>query len=528
VLVPVSRNDEIGRLSHTFNSMAASIDERGHRIASQNERLQALLDNMGQAILVFGSDRLLTEERSRSAERWLGARAGLSVVDTLYPEGAAMDIERQAFEAWIDVAFGAAPEDFQALLELAPQHLTRGVGAAEMSFDLLFRLPEQTLGQRRLMLLATDVTEQRRLERSVAESDRQHQLQLSALRRLASGGGQLFVGFLENTRRRLGSCRELLNGGADPVRGAAALDRVAIEGVFQQLHTVRAEARCFDLVELESRIATLEAELIALRQSGYVLAIGQQSSIQQCVADLGALLDSAERLFVEQSPLGAAALDQITVRRSRLLALAQTAESHGDRRSRLVAQLTARPLFESFALLPEAAVRWAERAGKNVRLEITQAEMEIPFGLSQVLGGVLSHLVRNAIAHGIEPEADRIAKGKPGSGRVLVAAEQSPLGPIISVADDGCGFAPELLDHWVSVLGVGETSRLPHTPTAYLSTTPVLNELSGAGVGIAAVRSELNQAGYRIYLSSTSERGTVLELAPIDPVEQRVRERHAG
>jgi two-component system, chemotaxis family, sensor kinase CheA len=528
VQVPVNRNDEIGRLSHTFNSMAASIDERERRIASQNERLQALLDNMGQAILVFGADRLLTEERSRSAERWLGARAGLSIVDTLYPAGAATDIERQAFEAWIDVAFCAAPEDFQELLELAPQHLTRGVGAEEMSFDLIFRLPEQTVGQRRLMLLATDVTQQRRLERSVAESDRQHQLQLSALRRLASGGGQLFVGFLENTRRRLDACRELLNGGADAALGAAALDRVAIEGVFQQLHTVRAEARCFDLVELESKIAALEAELMALRQSGYALASGQQSSLQLRVAELGALLEAAERLFVEQSPLGAAALDQITVRRSRLLALAETAQNRSDRSSRLVAQLTARPLFESFALLPEAAVRWAERAGKNVRLEIAQAEVEIPFGLSQVLGGVLSHLVRNAIAHGIEPEAERLASGKPVTGKVLVSAEQSPLGPIISVADDGRGFVPELRDQWVSVPGVGAPSRLPHTPNAFLSTTPVFNELSGAGVGIAAVRSELNRAGYRIYLSSTSERGTELKLTPIDQEEQRVRERHVG
>jgi two-component system, chemotaxis family, sensor kinase CheA len=528
VLVPVNRNDEIGRLSHTFNSMAASIDEREHRIASQNERLQALLDNMGQAILVFGADRLLTEERSRSAERWLGARAGLSVVDTLYPAGAAMDIERQAFEAWIDVAFCVAPEDFQELLELAPQHLTRGVGTEEMSFDLIFRLPEQTVGQRRLMLLATDVTQQRRLERSVAEIDRQHQLQLSALRRLASGGGQLFVGFLENTRRRLAACQESLKGGTDAALGAAALDRVAIEGVFQQLHTVRAEARCFDLMELESKIAALEAELIALRQSGYALAPGQQSSLQLCVAELGALLEAAERLFVEQSPLGAAALDQITVRRSRLLALAETARNRSDHSSRLVAQLTARPLFESFALLPEAAARWAERAGKNVRLEIAQGEMEIPFALSQVLGGVLSHLVRNAIAHGIEPEAERLARGKPVPGKVLVSAEQSPLGPIISVTDDGRGFVPELLDQWLSVPGVGGGSRLPHTPNAYLSTTPVLNELSGAGVGLAAVRSELNQAGYRIYLSSTSERGTELELSPLDPEEQRVRERHVG
>jgi two-component system, chemotaxis family, sensor kinase CheA len=525
VQVRVERNDEIGRLSHTFNSMAASIEERGQRIASQNERLQALLDNMGQAILVFGPDALLTEERSRSAERWLGARAGRSVLDTLYPAEAELEIERQAFEAWIEVAFASEPARFAELLELAPQSLTRRIGSENLHFELMFRLQEQATGPRQIMLLATDVSERRRLEQAVAEKDRAHELQLSALRRLATGGGQLFAGFLENTRRRLGMCREFMNADAGLASGPKALDRFSTEAMVQQLHTVRAEARCFDLAELEGSIAALEARLVKLREAGYRLEPEDQRDIARSVDELDGLVGEAERLFVEQSPLGAAALDQITVRRSRLLALAQAAHAGNEHMAHLIEQLTARPLVESCALLPEAALRWADYAGKRVRLEVEHGDTEVPFALSRVLGGVLSHLVRNAIAHGIEPEAERLASGKPAAGKVRLSVEQTDAGIGISVSDDGRGFAPELLQLGDAVPG----AALPHILGAAIesgfSSNAVADDLSGRGVGLAAAQNELERVGYRMYLTQTSARGTDFRLLP---VAQRGSEAHGS
>jgi two-component system chemotaxis sensor kinase CheA len=515
VQVPIERNDEIGRLSRTFNAMAASIEERGQRIASQNDRLQALLDNMGQAILVFGEDGLLTRERSRSAERWLGAHAGRSVLDTLYPADEDLGIERQAFEAWIEVVFSSAPERFQELLTLAPQTLTRHIGAEQLHFELMFRLPEQATGPRQIMLLATDVSERRRLEQAVAKKDREHELQISALRRLATGGGQLFVGFLENTRRRLGNCHELMNLRVGLELVPKALDRLSTEAMFQQLHTVRAEARCFDLAELESKLSVLEAQLVTLREAGYRVTPREQEDIARGVDELGHLLDEAERLFVEQSPLGAVALDQISVRRSRLLALAQAAHAGSKHTARLIEELTARPLVESFALLPEAALRWAEYAGKRVRLELEHGDTEIPFALSRVLGGVLSHLVRNAIAHGIEPEAERLSMGKPAAGKVRLSAEQTPGGPSISVSDDGRGFSPELMKTSDREPGAELNAILGGALRSGFSSNGSPDELSGGGVGLAAAQNELGLVGYHIYLTETSGRGSSFKLLPV-------------
>jgi two-component system, chemotaxis family, sensor kinase CheA len=533
VVVPADRDDELGSLSRAFNVMAANIDDRERRIAAQNRRLQALFDNMGQAIVVFGSDRLLTDERSRSAERWLDARPGNSVLDIMYPEDDSLDIERQAFDAWLDVAFAAPADKFRELLELAPHELTRQVGGEPMHFELSFRLAEQLGSTRQLMLLATDVTEQRRLERSVLEKELAHERELSALRRLGAGGGQLLGGFLDVARRRLVVCRELLTPSAVRMSDGiaandSASDRATIESLFQHMHTIRAEARCFDLAQLEAEVGSLESELGRIRKDGYVLRQTDHGSIGRALEHVARRLEEAERSFVEHSPLGSSALDQISVRRSRLQAVAEAARARSDRMARLIEELTARPLVESFALLPEAVAGWAQRAGKKVQLALEPESTEISFALSRVLGGVLSHLLRNAVAHAIEPEAERLGRGKPAAGNVRVWAEPRPTGTIIRVDDDGRGFDLQGLgvagDATDDVAGQAFAAAL----ASGVSTRSGVDDLSGAGVGLSAVQNELHGVGYRIELISTSAGGTKLEIAPVPRREERTMERHVG
>lgn len=527
VEVPSDRDDELGSLSRAFNSMASAIDDRERRIAAQNRRLQALFDNMGQAIMVFGSDRLLTEERSRSAERWLDARPGNSILDILYPEDESLEIERQAFDAWLDVAFSAPADKFRELLELAPRELERRTHSEVMFFQLSFRLAEQLGSTRQLMLLATDVTEQRRLERSVVEKEREHERELSALRRLATGGGQLLGSFLEVARRRLATCRELFAPNPTALAaGDEAGDRGLIESLFQDLHTIRAEARCFDLAQLEGEVAKVENELARIRSEDYRLQEADRAGLLRGIEHIARRLDEAERTFVDASPLGPNALDQIAVRRSRLTALAEATRGKNDRVARLVDDLTARPLVESLSLLPEAVARWAERAGKKVQLNLEPDKAEIPLALSQILGGVLSHLLRNAVAHGIEPEAERLALGKPAAGSIRVWAEPGPGGTRIHVSDDGRGF---------DLLALGGDAPAASAQRAFaralvpgITTSSAGGELSGAGVGLPAVQNELRSAGYQIELVSTSASGTTLTLAPLPRREGRLLERHVG
>ena len=513
VLVPVQRDDEIGRLSRTFNTMAQIIDDRERRIAASNRRLQNLLDHMGQAILVFDAQGKLTEEHSRLAERIFGASAGASVVDQVYPDVDHSEMDREAFQAWVDAAVTIAPEEFKNIVELAPSAVKFQKDGGELELELEYRLVYGGEAAQQIMLLATDVTEKRRLEREVAEKELEHERQLSAVRRLVSGGGQLFAGFVDQTQRRLGVCRELLNA-------HQTLDRATVEALFQQFHTLRAEARCFDLASIEARVTQLEALLQELRTDLREQAAGDPEpgggeELRRGVDELARLLEEAEQTFVAQHPLGAAALDLITVRRTRFVRLLDAAKELPSALRGRVDELARRPLVESTALLPEAVARWAQRAGKNVRLEVDHHGIEIPYALSGVLGGVLSHLLRNAIAHGIETEAERQAAGKPGAGIVRISGVESEEGVAISVSDDGRGFNIEAIQARAHGVSPEAILALSAAFESGISTIVNRGELAGAGVGLAAARAELASAGYCIRIASTSRQGTELRLTPI-------------
>jgi two-component system, chemotaxis family, sensor kinase CheA len=508
VEVPVVRADELGRLSRTFNVMAHTINERERRIETSNRRLQSLLDNMGQAIVVFGADGTLTEEHSRQAERVFGVTAGVAIAELLFPSATTSDMEREAFKAWIEVAFNAGVDGFADLVSLAPRTAVVHRGSEELELDLEFRPVPREEQAYQIMLLATDVTEKRRLERSVAQKEAEHEAQLSAVRRLVGGGGQLFAGFIENAHQRLATCKELL-------ASAKVVDRVVVEGLFQQFHTLRAEARCFDLAEVEARVRELEEVLGQLRRASSQASDAERAALATGMDRLGQLLGEAEQAFIAQSPLGAAALDQITVRRSRFLELLDSAQKMVGPVRDQVEELAGRPLVESTALLPEAVARWAERAGKSVAFHVDHRGIEIPFALSRVLGGVLSHLLRNAIAHGIESESDRHAANKSGTGTIRISAEKLARGVAITVADDGRGFDLEAFGQRLNGSGIDHGRGLNIAFESGFSTSSEHGELAGAGVGLAAARAELLSVGYCIQVVSTSPRGTELRLSPI-------------
>jgi chemotaxis protein histidine kinase CheA len=150
-----------------------------------------------------------------------------------------------------------------------------------------------------------------------------------------------------------------------------------------------------------------------------------------------------------------------------------------------------------------------------VAFHVDHRGIEIPFALSRVLGGVLSHLLRNAIAHGIESESDRHAANKSGTGTIRISAEKLARGVAITVADDGRGFDLEAFGERSNGLGADQGRALNIVFESGFSTFSEHGELAGAGVGLAAARAELLSVGYCIQVVSTSPRGTELRLSPI-------------
>ena len=177
------------------------------------------------------------------------------------------------------------------------------------------------------------------------------------------------------------------------------------------------------------------------------------------------------------------------------------------------------PVRRAFATLPRIVRDVAQTTGKTVRLEMSGEDVEID---KQVLDGVadaLKHLVVNAVDHGCEPPAVRVAAGKPAEAVVRVTARSVAGTVVLEVADDGTGVDEDRVRAKAVELGLlPPDSPLAGPPllellfTPALSTAGAVTETSGRGVGLDVVRTAVEALGGSIEVRSTAGAGTTFVL----------------
>ncbi|MDB5218410.1 MAG: CheA-like histidine kinase, partial [Myxococcaceae bacterium] len=541
--VDVRSTDELGQLATAFNRMSEEIGDRERRLAAATQNLRDLFDHMGQAIIAFDREGKVRGAVSRQATKLFGggnggdggdggdgreALEGRPVRELLFGAKAEAEVEAQAFVEWEESAFDVGLDAWAAFAELAPRETTLSrKNGPSVPLELEFRPVAKDGKVDRIMVLATDVSEKRQLERAVVTAEEQHAKRMAAMRRLVAGGAQLFVRYIAAARERVMRFFERLD---EDALSLTPLDLATVEEIFRHVHTMKGEARAFDLPELEAAFEVLEDTLAALRKNGEALtqrdvADDAASAIRAGLFRAEAVVDRTRQDFVAASPIGSAALEQASVQRSDLEAVLALAGDHDDELTHAIKRLAARPFGEALATIAERAPDWAARDGKRVELVVEGREVRIPPALSDVLGGVMTHLVRNAVAHGIETEAERLAAGKPSVGSIWASAQEGEHGPMIVVEDDGAGIDLDRIVERARALGlVGATASDTAPANAAelvflpgLSTRDANDGLAGRGIGLDAVRAYVREAGYTVHFVTEKGSGTKFVIEPIPP-----------
>ncbi len=157
----------------------------------------------------------------------------------------------------------------------------------------------------------------------------------------------------------------------------------------------------------------------------------------------------------------------------------------------------------------------AKELDKRVHLDLKGAGAELDRGVLERMAGPIEHLLRNAVAHGIEPRAERAAAGKSETGEITLEVRQEGNEVILTFADDGAGLnfgrirerAIErgliAADAHPSQRELGDLIFMPG-----FSTAAAVTALAGRGVGMDVVRAEVAAMGGRIDLESVPGRGT--------------------
>ncbi|GAA0671671.1 two-component system chemotaxis sensor kinase CheA [Sphingomonas insulae] len=379
--------------------------------------------------------------------------------------------------------------------------------------------------------------------------------------------------FIAETRETLEALSgEIVAWEADPT------DRARLDAIFRFVHTVKGSCGFLDLPRLARLSHAAEDVLAAVRDGkripdtalvNAVLAIVDRiGEIVEAIDSGAALDDSSEDLLiaalaedarpmVHAQPanmprtnsrsvrLNVDLLDRMMsgmsemvlarnelARRLRDEAVDPLVEAALERLSLTVAEMRdtvtrtrMQKIDALFSALPRMVRDTAGELGKQVALSVDGADVELDREMIELMRDPLVHIIRNAVDHGIESPADRKAAGKREAGRLIVSARQSGNQILIEVADDGCGIDVDRL-----VAKARQQKLVPEADLARmdaaakldlifhpgLSSRDTVTAISGRGVGMDVVRSNIEHIGGRIQLSSQPGRGlTIVIYVPL-------------
>ena len=183
------------------------------------------------------------------------------------------------------------------------------------------------------------------------------------------------------------------------------------------------------------------------------------------------------------------------------------------------------PVEQLFRRIPRVVRDVAKHCGKDIAIDIAGQNTDLDKGILDALAEPLTHIVRNAVDHGIEPAEERLSAGKPARGTIYLNAYHQGTQVVIEIRDDGRGIdLAHLRKHAVEkgIVKQEEIARLTEPEVLNLifepgfSTAQEVTEVSGRGVGMDIVRTVLDRLKGTVQVSTQKGRGTTIQLrAPL-------------
>ncbi|MDO5562475.1 MAG: ATP-binding protein, partial [Synergistaceae bacterium] len=187
-----------------------------------------------------------------------------------------------------------------------------------------------------------------------------------------------------------------------------------------------------------------------------------------------------------------------------------------DKLRNVVVSIRMTPVSNLFQKMHKVVYDAGKKIGREVEFEVSGNDIEADKSIIDTLSDALTHVVRNAVVHGIESPEERAAAGKPPAGKITLAAKNTGNGITISISDDGRGISAEKVVSAARQRGL--TINDEHAPTndellsiimtPGVSTSDSVNEQSGRGVGLDVVRDAVANMKGSVALTTEEGRGT--------------------
>jgi HPt (histidine-containing phosphotransfer) domain-containing protein len=496
--------------------MVERLAERTAQLHEKTKDIHAMLQHMPQGILTVVGEGKVHPEYSAYLENIFETAdiSGRNVMDLLF---AATDIGsdlRSQIETTITSSVGEDRMNFDLNAHLLPGSLAMSMPDGQNKF-LEFTWSPIT-GQddtvEKLLVCVRDVTALRQLEADAAQQRREMQM----IEQLLKVNQEKFHDFIGSGQGFIASNESLL-GTAKEMTGEL------VTQLFRNMHTIKGNARTLGLLHLTNVVHEAEQSYDRFRKDPATpfdpaLLLDQLHLVAAVLEEYRGLNDvklgrkgpgrrgSAERYaMVERTTL------------DRMIAEIDAVNLHAVHRETLAAVLKAvktdlrligtASITEMLAGVFDSLPGLAKELGKDApRILIVDNDIRIRTQASELLRNVFMHLCRNAMDHGIEAAAERVAGGKPAAGVISVELRLDQEAFSVRLSDDGRGLAMWRLRAKGIAKGLLPDSGSSDEEVANLafaaglSTATAVTEVSGRGVGMDAVKDFLAREGGKIQI----------------------------
>jgi two-component system chemotaxis sensor kinase CheA len=504
VRVGILSGDELELLGDSFDQMAAElassyreleelneglerkVQERTAEVGARNRDMRLVLDNVAQGLVTIDGAGVMAPEHSAVIETWFGP----------VPEGATLpdylEARSTSFASHLRMGLEQLQEGFLTR-ELCVQQLPVSMTAGEREYKLTYLAIGDDDPIRHLLVVIEDITEAVALQR-------EERAQREVLRA---------VQHVTNDRRGFLTFRGEATRLLDQVRSGTDFDEVR-----RAIHTLKGSAALLELRVVAGLCHKMEDRMAELRD------LPARSEIEVLDRHWGELMDALEPFM--------SAMDReiIEVPRPEIVELlTQLRQPNGVQNAqRLIASWELEPVAKPLQRLADQAKGLAVLLGRGdvtcaVEFDHTRlaADVWAPFWAA------MSHVVRNAVDHGLEPPEERAAKHK-GEGHLVFRGSTKGQETIIRISDDGRGI------DWDALRAKATAAKLPATTredlvnamlTDGISTRKERSTTSGRGVGMAAVKKIVQRMGGTLSVESTLDKGTIWTFTlPSNPINK--------
>ncbi|HVE11002.1 MAG TPA: HAMP domain-containing protein [Paraburkholderia sp.] len=520
--VPVGRMDEIGHSIVAFNGMIEKIQENSALLKQKTADIQAMLQNMQQGILTVVDGAVIHSEYSAYLEAIFETQdiAGRRLMDLVFADTDLGADELSQIDAATYACLGEDAINFefnQHLLvgEIAKQMPDGRVKTLDLSWSAITDENDVIV---RLMLCVRDVTELRKLAAEAGEQKRR----LEMIGEILAVNEEKFHHFIDSASGFVSENERI-------IRKHDQADHGALAELFRNMHTIKGNARTYNLQHLTNVVHETEQRYEELRRAesehqwDQDVLMGELARVREAIdsyAKINELSLGRKRLSRRAGADRYLMVDKEHIAHS--LKLLETANSGDvgelvtmrDALHRALRVLGTESVAETLSSVLDSLPSLAQELGKeapHVRIDDNGYRLRSQAG--NTMKNVFMHLLRNSIDHGIETAAARLAHGKPVAGVIDIEVGVDNAALQLTLSDDGRGLAlKKIRDNAIARGWIDADTPVSDEEIAEFifrpgfSTAEHVTEVSGRGVGMDAVRDFLKREHGSIELRFTDDR----------------------